>query len=140
MDFDKKEVGGKSNWKEYLALALMWYVPVGILFPFLHKDPEISTLGWFGIYLASPVIVLAGFMAILAAVLAVCIPAIWIWRKFSLSLHWSRYEAVLGEIETRSKNAKRDGQRWKAWAWMAVWFVLAIPLIVLAMLLSGGER
>lgn len=138
MDFDKKEVGGKSNWKEYLGVALMWYVPVGILFPFLHKDPEISTLGWFGIYLASPVIIVGGTAVLLAAVLAVLLPMVWLWRKLNGTAHWNRYEDFLQKIQNKSMDAKREGRKWKSrWLKVAYWIV-AIPILILIYIIAGG--
>jgi hypothetical protein len=130
--------GKKTDWKEWLGIAAFWYVPAGIMFLLIHKDPEISPLGWFGIYLASPVILGGGLVAVCALVLAICIPVIWTWRRFNLSAHWNRYEVFLGEIEDKSQKARKEGRKWDALKLKVIFWIAAIPMLILLYLFSSS--
>lgn len=128
----------KKDWAEWVGIAAMWYLPAGLMFLLMHKDPEISTLGWFGIYLASPVIVVGGLGIACALALAVCIPVIWIWRRFNLSAHWNRYEDFLNQIQRKSENAARQGKKWEARKLMLAYWIIAIPMIIIIYLIASG--
>lgn len=130
----------KGKWSDWILGALLWYVPVGLLFLLIHKEPEISTLGWFGIYLASPVIVAGGFVIVCALALAVCIPVIWAWRRFNLSAHWNRYDEFLREIESKSLKAEKEGRKWEALKLKVAFWIVAIPMVILLYLFSSSSE
>ena len=132
--------GGKksTDWTEWLGIAALWYVPIGIIILLAHKDESISPLGWFGIYLASPVIIVGGAAVLFAAILAVWLPMVWLWRRLNGIAHWNRYEDFLQKIQNKSMNAKREGRKWEArWLKVAYWIV-AIPIVILIYLIAGG--
>ena len=128
----------KTEWSEFLWIAAMWYVPAGGMFLLMHKDPEISTLGWFGIYLASPVIVVGGIAVLVIVTLALCLPIFWIWHKFKLSDQMNRYEMFLDEIQSKSENAARKGNKWEARKLKVLYWLLAIPIIIIAYLIASS--
>jgi hypothetical protein len=128
----------KTDWVEWAGIAAIWYVPVGLILLVCHKDPEISTLGWFGIYLASPVIVVGGLGIACALALAVCIPVIWIWRRFNLSAHWNRYEDFLNQIQRKSENAARQGNKSEARKLKVVYWLVAIPMVIVIYLIASS--
>ena len=138
MEGNKPKQPEKTDWKEWVGIAAFWYVPAGIMFLLIHKDPEISPLGWFGIYLASPVILGGGLVAVCALALAVCIPVIWTWRRFNLSAHFTRYEVFLGEIEDKSRKARKEGRKWDALKLKVIFWIAAIPMIILLYLFSSS--
>jgi hypothetical protein len=130
--------GKKTDWKEWLGIAAFWYVPAGIMFLLMHKDPEISPLGWFGIYLASPVILGGGLVAVCALALAICIPVIWTWRRFNLSVHFKRYDLFLNDIEDKFRKAEREGRKWEAIKLKTLFWIVAIPMVILIYLIAAG--
>jgi hypothetical protein len=128
----------KTDWSEWIYIAALWYVPAGLILLLSHKEPEISTLGWFGIYLASPVIVAGGIAVIGVVVLAVCLPIYWIWHKLKLSDQINRYEMFLGQIQSKSENAARKGNKWEARKLKVLYWLLAIPIIIIAYLIASS--
>lgn len=128
----------KTEWSEFLGIAAMWYVPAGIMFLLMHKGPEISPLGWFGIYLASPVIVVGGIVLAGVFALVVGLPAFWIWHKLKLSDQINRYEMFLGQIQSKSENAARKGNKWEARKLKVLYWLLAIPIIIIAYLIASS--
>ena len=138
MEGNKPKQTEKTDWKEWMGIAAFWYVPAGIMFLLMHKGPEISPLGWFGIYLASPVIVAGGIVVIGVVVLAVCLPIYWIWHKFKLSDQINRYEMFLGQIQGKSENAARKGNKWEARKLKVLYWLLAIPIIIIAYLIASS--
>ena len=127
----------KTDWTEWAGIAAFWYVPVGIAFLLVHKEPEISTLGWFGIYLASPVIVAGGIVVTVVFVLLVGLPAFWIWHKLKLPNQINRYEMLLYQIQRKSENAARNGNKWEARKMKLVYGLAAIPMVILAYLIAS---
>lgn len=128
----------KTDWSEWIYIAALWYVPAGLILLLSHKEPGITPLGWFGIYLASPVIVAGGIVVIGVVVLAVCLPIYWIWHKFKLSDQINRYEMFLGQIQSKSENAARKGNKWEARKLKVLYWLLAIPVIIIAYLIATG--
>ena len=128
----------KTDWSEWIYIAALWYVPAGLILLLSHKEPGITPLGWFGIYLASPVIVAGGIVVIGVVVLAVCLPIYWIWHKFKLSEQINRYEMFLGQIQSKSENAARKGNKWEARKLKVLYWLLAIPIIIIAYLIASS--
>ena len=128
----------KTDWVEWAGIAAIWYVPVGLILLLCHKDPEISTLGWFGIYLASPVIVAGGIVVAGVFALVVGLPAFWIWHNFKLSDQINRYDMFLNQIQRKSENAARQGKKWEARKLKLAYWIIAIPMIIIIYIIASG--
>ena len=128
----------KTDWSEWVYIAALWYVPVGLILLLSHKEPGITPLGWFGIYLASPVIVAGGIVVIGGFALAVCLPIYWIWHKFKLPDQINRYEMFLNQIQRKSENAALQGNKSEARKLKMVYWLVAIPMLIVIYLIASS--
>jgi hypothetical protein len=55
-----------------------------------------------------------------------------------LSAHWNRYEVFLGEIEDKSQKARKEGRKWDALKLKVIFWIAAIPMLILLYLFSSS--
>lgn len=128
----------KADLPEWVGIAIMAYLPLGVAFLCIHKDDSIPTWGWWALYAVSPVILAGGTALFVAAFFLLLLPVLFVWKKFRGAKLWGRYESALSAIENRSNQAHERGGIVATWGLRILWFVVAIPIIALLMLFCTG--
>lgn len=112
-----------DNWSDLALCAALWYAFAGFFVYLASKDNTIPMWGLGVLWLASPLI----FGAFGIVIFAIGVFGFFILAKSEPFLN--KYTDLLANYEAKSKNASRNGEKWKALGWKIVWVVVAAPLL-----------
>lgn len=113
----------KDKWSDWFLMALVWYVPAGILFYSWRNDETLPMWGWGVAYVLSPLIV--GVLGLLGYGILFLVFVLFAKAQPYLD----KYFDVLSKFEKKSKDASIIGAKWKSFGWKIVWAIIALPFL-----------
>lgn len=124
-----------GRWREYWWFVLIFYPVAGFFFYNWHQEEAPTALAW-SLFVLSPLLIcvagVIGYGLLMLSLVGV--------HHFFESKWFKSYEGALFHAQRQSELAKKEGRRFADWAWRLVFFVLALPIIIIALSWAAGAE